>query len=181
MKHEIRLSGTGGQGLILAGIILGEAASIHENLFATQKQSYGPEARGGASRSDVIISDCEIEDPEIIEPDILLTMSQEAHDRYAKRLRKGGILIVDKSLVSIGSVGLNASIYSIDFTRSARNIFNKQIVANIIALGAVINLLRVVSKESVRKILEKRIPSQFLSVNQRALDLGITLSKEVSI
>jgi 2-oxoglutarate ferredoxin oxidoreductase subunit gamma len=78
-------------------------------------------------------------------------------------------------------VGLNASIYSIDFTRSARNIFNKQIVANIIALGAVINLLRVVSKESVQKILEKRIPSQFLSVNQRALDLGITLSKEVSI
>jgi 2-oxoglutarate ferredoxin oxidoreductase subunit gamma len=181
MKHEIRLSGTGGQGLILAGIILGEAAAIYENLFATQKQSYGPEARGGASRSDVIISDREIEDPEIIEPDILLTMSQEAYDRYAKRLRKGGILIVDKSLVSIGAVGLNASIYSIDFTRSARNIFNKQIVANIIALGAVINLLRVVSKESVQKILEKRIPSQFLSVNQRALDLGITLSKEVSI
>lgn len=181
MKLEIRLSGTGGQGLILAGIILGEAAGIHENLFATQKQSYGPEARGGASRSDVIISDCEIEDPEIIEPDILLAMSQEACDRYAKRLRKGGILIVDKSLVSIGSIGLDGRVYSIDFTRLARTTFNKQVVANIIALGTVINLLRVVSKESVLKILEKRVPSEFVSVNQKALDLGITLSEEISI
>ena len=181
MKFEIRLSGTGGQGLILAGIILGEAAGIHENLFATQKQSYGPEARGGASRSDVIISDREIEDPEIIEPDILLAMSQEACDRYAKRLRKGGILIVDKSLVSLGSVDLDARIYSIDFTRLARSTFNKQVVANIIALGAVIHLLKVVSRESILKILGKRVPSEFLSVNQNALDLGIKLSKEMSV
>ena len=178
MKYEIRLSGTGGQGLVLAGLVLGEAAAIHESLYAIQRQSYGPEARGGASRSDVIISDEEIEDPVIDEPDILLAMSQESYVRYGKKLKRKGILIVDKSIVTVSSIDDNVSLYRLDFTKSARKIFNMQMVANIIALGAIINLLGIVSKDSVKKVLEKRISSKFLSVNQEALELGITLAQE---
>ncbi|MFC1863471.1 2-oxoacid:acceptor oxidoreductase family protein, partial [Thermodesulfobacteriota bacterium] len=132
MGYEIRLSGTGGQGLVLAGLVLGEAAAIHERLYAIQRQSYGPEARGGASRSDVIISDEEIEDPVIDEPDILLAMSQESYDRYGNKLKRKGILIVDKSMVTVSSIDDNVSLYSLDFTKSARKIFNMQMVANII-------------------------------------------------
>jgi len=178
MKYEVRLSGTGGQGLVLAGIILGEAAAIYENLYAAQKQSYGAEARGGASRSDVIISDSEIEYTVIDEPDILLAMSQESFDKYAKKVKENGIIIIDRSLVSVGSIYKEIKLYALDLTRSATKVFNMPIVANIIALGAVATFMGVVTEDSLRKVLKKRVPSRFLSINERALALGISLSKE---
>ncbi|MEW6671342.1 MAG: 2-oxoacid:acceptor oxidoreductase family protein [Thermodesulfobacteriota bacterium] len=178
MKHEIRLSGLGGQGLVLAGRILGEAATIHENLYAVQKQSYGPEARGGASRSDVIIADAEVDFPYIDEADILLTMSQEAYAKYAGRVRPEGILIVDDLFVRAEPKKHPGRFFSLDFTRLARNRLNNDIVANIIALGAVAGLLGVVSRDSLLKVIEKRVPSRFIDVNTEALDLGFSLIGE---
>jgi 2-oxoglutarate ferredoxin oxidoreductase subunit gamma len=175
MKHEIRLSGLGGQGLVLAGRILGEAATIHDNLYAVQKQSYGPEARGGASRSDVIIAEREVDFPYIDEADILLTMSQEAYDKYADQLRPEGILIVDDLFVRAEPNAHPARFYSLDFTRLARNRLKNGIVANIIALGALAGLLNLVSRDAILKVIEKRVPSRFIDVNRQALDLGFSL------
>jgi 2-oxoglutarate ferredoxin oxidoreductase subunit gamma len=181
MKHEIRLSGLGGQGLVLAGRILGEAATIHERLYAVQKQSYGPEARGGASRSDVIIAEQEVDFPYIYESDMLLSMSQEAYDKYVGQLRPEGILIVDALFVRAESNTRPGRFYSLDFTRLARNQLNNGVVANMIALGAVASLLGVVSRDSILKVIEKRVPSRFIDVNTQALDLGFSLIREYQV
>jgi len=181
MKYEIRLSGKGGQGLVLVGIILGEAAALYENLYAVQKQSYGPEARSGASRSDVIISDLEIEYPVVEEADLLLAMSQEAYEKYSPQMKKDGILIIDQSLVSPKSTDPIQTIYPFDFTKVARKNFNMEIVANMIALGAVIHLLKFIPKESALEALSQRVPPKFLAVNQKAFELGISIAREVTI
>lgn len=181
MKYEIRLGGKGGQGLVLAGIILGEAASTYENFYAVQRQSYGPEARGGASRSDVIISDEEIEYPIIDEPDILLAMSQEAYEKYVHQLKKGGILLIDKSLVLENVADRNTKLYSVDFTKLARKSFNMEMVANIIALGTIVNLLKIISKDSILKVLEKRVSLKYFATNQNALELGMSFSEGETI
>ena len=175
MKHEIRLSGLGGQGLVLAGRILGEAATIHENLYAVQKQSYGPEARGGSSRSDVIIAEREVGFPYIDEADILLAMSQEAYDKYSRHLRPEGILIVDELFVRAEPKTHPGRFYSLDFTRLARNRLKNGIVANIIALGAVAGLVGLVSSDSILKVIENRVPSRFVDINKEALELGFSL------
>src|SRR5512141_2209504 len=98
-RSEIRLAGEGGQGMILAGIILAEAAAIYDGKQATQTQSYGPEARGGASRSEVVISDVEIDHPEVLSADVVVALSQEAYKKFAKSVRPGGLLIVDEDKV----------------------------------------------------------------------------------
>jgi 2-oxoglutarate ferredoxin oxidoreductase subunit gamma len=98
-KTEIRLSGSGGQGLILAGVILAEAAAIYEGKNAVQTQSYGPEARGGSSKSEVIISDSEILYPKTTRLDYLLALNQESCDKYAHDLKDDGLLLVDTDAV----------------------------------------------------------------------------------
>ena len=177
-KQEIRLSGTGGQGLVLAGRILGEAATMYENLYAVQKQSYGPEARGGACRSDVILAEGEVDFPYIDEMDLLLAMSQESYNNYVGKLRPEGILVVDKLFVQTDSQPSGRLSYSLDFTRLARNTLKNEIVANIIALGSVITILGGISRESVLKVLGERTPPKFFAVNTAALDLGISLVKD---
>jgi 2-oxoglutarate ferredoxin oxidoreductase subunit gamma len=181
MKYEIRLSGKGGQGLVLVGIILGEAAALYENLYAVQKQSYGPEARSGASRSDVIISDQEIEYPVVEEADLLLAMSQEAYEKYSSQMKKDAILIIDQSLVSLKSTDPIQKIYRFDFTKVARRDFNLEIVANMIALGTVIHLMKFIPKESTLDALSQRVPPKFLAVNEKAFELGISIAREVTL
>lgn len=181
MKYEVRLSGKGGQGLVLAGIILGEAAALHEDLHAVQKQSYGPEARSGASRSDVIISDREIEYPVIEEADLLLAMSQEAYEKYSGQMKRDGLLVIDQSLVLPEETDRDKKIYRFDFTKLARRDFHLEIVANMIALGAIIPLMKFISQKSVSNVLIQRVPPKFLTVNQKAFELGISLAQEVAI
>src|SRR5512139_2762594 len=98
-RYEIRLSGSGGQGLILAGVILAEAAGIHDGKYVCQTQSYGPEARGGASKAEVIISDEEIDYPKAMKPDLLLAMNQRSCDTYLFDLKPNGVLVVDSTFV----------------------------------------------------------------------------------
>lgn len=172
-KVEIRLSGTGGQGLILAGIILAEAAGVYEGKHVVQTQSYGPEARGGASRSDVIISDEDILFPEVEAADVLLCLSQEAYSRYSKRVRPGGLTVVDPLFVDPGE-RRDVRIERVEATRTA-DALGRRIAANVVALGALAGLTGVVGYESLEAAVLARAPRGTEEFNRRALSAGYEL------
>jgi 2-oxoglutarate ferredoxin oxidoreductase subunit gamma len=170
-KIQFRLSGTGGQGLITAGIILGEAAVL-DNKKVIQTQSYGPEARGGASKAEVIISNDEIFYPKVSVPDFLLTMSQEAAKKYGQEIKEGGIILVDSSMVS-NFENPQAKIIEIPITKLAREEIGKNFVANIIALGAIVGITKIVTFESLKEAVLNRIPTGSEEINIKALELGL--------
>jgi len=176
-RFEIRLAGSGGQGLVLASVILAEAVVEYEGKNAVQNQSYGPEARGGSSKSEVIISDEEIDYPKAISPDILLAMTQEAHDKYVKDLKKDGILIVDSDLVKEVEDG-KYKIYRIPLVGTAAEKIGKAFVANIVALGALIAVKDIVSRESLEKAVLSRVPKGTEDLNRSALNAGFELIKK---
>ncbi len=175
-KVEIRLSGSGGQGLILAGLILAEAAAIYEGMNAVQTQSYGPEARGGASRSEVIISTDEILFPKTKRLDYLLALNQESCDRYTRDLKEGGLLLIDSdAVVHIPPV----KAVSLPLVRTAREKVGKVMTTNIVSLGALVGLSSVVSKDSLKKAVLSRVPRGTEELNLKALQLGYQLADKV--
>lgn len=173
---EISLSGTGGQGLILAGIILAEAALL-DGKEAVQTQSYGPEARGGASKSEVIISEQAIDYPKVLAADILLAMSQEACNKYIGMLKNDGKLIVDTTLVR-NLPAIAAQVFPLAITQTAREELGNTVFANIIALGALAGATRIVTHESLTKAVLARVPKGTEEKNQKALEIGYQLSAE---
>jgi len=175
-RMEIRLAGEGGQGMILAGIILAEAAAIYDNKNATQTQSYGPEARGGASKAEVVIAQAEIDHPEVINADVLVAMSQEACDKYAGNLKKDGLLIVDQERV--GRVPSSRAI-KVPITRLAQESSGKSITANVVALGVLVGLTNVVSKDAISQAVEARAPKGTEEMNQAALSAGFAAAELV--
>jgi 2-oxoglutarate ferredoxin oxidoreductase subunit gamma len=168
-RIEVRLAGEGGQGMILAGILLAEAAAIYDEKNAIQTQSYGPEARGGASKAEVIISDKEIDFPEVISADILVAMSQEACDKYASNLHRDGLIIVDED--KVGRVPV-PNVVRIPITRLALETTGKSITANVIALGALVGLTKIVSRTAIEKAVAARAPRGTEELNKAALDAG---------
>lgn len=170
-RYEIRFSGAGGQGLITAGIILAEAASIVEGKHAVQSQSYGPEARGGASKSEVIISDGPIDYPKATIVDACLAMTQEAADKYANGIKPGGVLLLDSDFVKNEPKG-DFKIYKMPIVRTAKDEVGREIVANVVALGAMIALTDAVSREAGEKAVLSRVPEAFLELNKKAYSLG---------
>lgn len=170
-RYEIRFSGAGGQGLILAGIIMGEAASIYDGKQAVQSQSYGPEARGGASKSEVIISDEPIDFPKATAVDALLALTQEACDKYSKDLKEGGILLVDSDLVKKPPKG-KFTLVRFPIINTAKNEVGRTIVANIVALGAMVALTGIVSRDSAEKAVLSRVPAAFTDLNRKAFRAG---------
>jgi 2-oxoglutarate ferredoxin oxidoreductase subunit gamma len=170
-RLEIRLAGSGGQGLVLAGIILAEAAILYDNKNAIQTQSYGPEARGGASKSEVIISDEQIDYPKCEELDILLSLNQKSLDEYHEALRKNGILIVDTELCPTPPPG-DYQLYRIGFTKLAREEIGKVFVANIISLGAIAGLTDCVSRAAMERAVLGRVPKGTEELNLKALAIG---------
>ena len=170
-------SGSGGQGVITAAIILAEAAVLHEGLNAVQSQSYGAEARGGATRSDIIIADATIDYPKVIQPNLLVCLTQDAYNKFYDIIRPGGLLITDTRYVKIHKK-VDAQQKEIPIYNSVMEKIGKPIVFNIAMLGALINITNLVSPESIMKVLEKRIPSDFLDMNRQALDLGLALGEE---
>ncbi len=170
-RYEIRLSGAGGQGLILAGVILAEAAAIYDGKNALQSQSYGPEARGGASKSEVIISDEEIDYPKATSIDALLSLTQESCIKYSTDLKEGGFLLVDSDFVDKVPEG-NFIIYKVPIIRTAQKEVGKMIVANIVALGAMVELTGVVSKEAIKEAVLARVPKGTEDLNKAALEAG---------
>ena len=170
-RYEIRFSGAGGQGLILAGVIMAEAASIYDGIQAVQSQSYGPEARGGASKSEVIISDDFIDYPKVTRCDALLALTQEACDKYSHDLKEGGVLLIDSDLVLRQPEG-NFKVTKFNITNTAKNEVGREIVTNIVALGAMVALTGAVTRESAEKAVLARVPAAFLDLNKKAFNLG---------
>lgn len=177
MRKEIVLSGTGGQGVILAGLILAEAA-VAEGLNATHNQSYGPEARGGASRAEVILSTEDIHFAEIDQPDIMVALSQEACTKYAKTVRPGGLLIIDPYWVKKVDV-TGVKVVEIPVTETAMKLFGKDVAGNIIALSALNGMLELVSEEAQREAVLLRVPPSSREMNLAAMEAGYNLGKAV--
>jgi 2-oxoglutarate ferredoxin oxidoreductase subunit gamma len=176
MRREVILSGAGGQGLILAGAMLAEAAGIFEEREVVQTQAYGIQARGGASQSSVIISGTRIKFPEVRHPDILLCLSQEAYIRYSPCLKPGGLLIIDEHLVSQSEPVLDINVVALPFTAEAERL-NKRILANVIALGAISALTGIVKRESLAKAVPTRLPGRNVSGALEALEVGFRLGE----
>ncbi len=176
-RIEIRLAGEGGQGMILAGIILAEAAAVYDSKNAVQTQSYGPEARGGASKAEVIIGLGEIDYPEVINADVLVALSQEACDKYASNLKKSGMLIVDEE--KVGRVPTNNAI-KVPITRMAVEAPSKAITANVVALGVLVGLTGVVRREAIEKAVMARAPKGTEEINRKALYTGFSVADQLS-
>jgi 2-oxoglutarate ferredoxin oxidoreductase subunit gamma len=170
-KQEIRLAGFGGQGIILSGHILGKAAALFEKKNAVFTQSYGPEARGGSCSADVVISRDAIHYPKVAEPGVLVLMSQGAWSTYGGSIRPGGILILDKDLVSLDKEPEGVTIYRVPCTRIAEEL-GRAIVANIVMLGAVAALGGVVAYESMKESVLASIPAGTEGLNISAFDKG---------
>ncbi len=175
-RTEIRLAGEGGQGMILAGIILAEAATIYDGKQATQTQSYGPEARGGASRSEVVISEGEIDHPEVLSADIVVALSQEAYKKFAKTVRSGGLLIVDEERVNCDQ---EVPAVRIPILRLAQETTGKVITANTVALGVLVGLTEIVSKQAIEQAVAARAPKGTEEMNRRALEAGFSAAQAV--
>ncbi|HNX36907.1 MAG TPA: 2-oxoacid:acceptor oxidoreductase family protein [Candidatus Cloacimonadota bacterium] len=173
-QYEIRLSGSGGQGLILAGIILARAAVI-EKRRTTQTQSYGPESRGGYSRADVIISDSEIYFPEATSFDCLLALTQEACDVYLYDLKEKGVLIVDTTFVKNLSMSAENT-YEVPFTEIAQEKLGSPITTNIMSLAFMVKITGVVKEESLKKAIEQSVKPAFFALNLKAMELGFELA-----
>jgi len=169
-------SGSGGQGVITAAIILAEAAVLYDNLVAVQSQSYGPEARGGATRSDIIIADSPIYFPKVIQPNVLVCLTQQAYAKFHSIIRPGGLLITDNRYVQ-SEKRIAARHVELPMYQRVMDKIGRPIVFNICMLGAVIGLTKVVQPESIMKVLEKLIPESLLDMNRKALDLGLNLAK----
>jgi 2-oxoglutarate ferredoxin oxidoreductase subunit gamma len=170
-------SGSGGQGVITAAIVLAEAAVLQENKTAVQTQAYGAAARGGATRTDVVISDEVINFPKVIQPNVLVCLTQEAYNKFYTIIRPGGLLITDSRYVTLQNK-VDARQRELPMYRTVMDTIGKPIVFNICMLGAVIGLTEVVQADSIMKTLETRIPADFLDMNRKALELGLSLVKE---
>ena len=180
MRTEIRIGGFGGQGVILAGIILGKAASLFDEKEAVQTQSYGPEARGGASKCEVVISDGRVEYPKVQSPDILIAMSNEALIKYIVDLKDNGTLIVDSGTTDVEDVREfidehNIKVYDAPATKTATDEIGLKIVANIVMVGAITKITKVISKEAAVKAIEDSVPKGTEEKNIKAFEAGFNL------
>ncbi len=174
---QLRLAGTGGQGQILAGIILADAAVAYDGKYATQSQSYGPESRGGASRAEVVVSDEPVDYPKVIEADLLLCMSQEAYDKYADEVKDDGTILIDSTLVDVDGK-VDSRIVPRPITAVARDELGRAIVANVVALGIIVELTSVVSPEAAREAVAARVPPGTQEANLEAFERGRRLAQE---
>lgn len=168
-RYEIRLSGSGGQGMIFASVVLAEAIGASSERNVVQTQSYGPEARGGASKSDVVISDDEIYYPKAMKLDLLLAMTQEALDKYYGDLKDTGMLVVDTTLVTDIPTD---NYYGLPFTRLAREEAGHIMVANVVALGAICALTGIIEREALTDAVINRAPRGTEDRNRKAIALG---------
>lgn len=171
------LSGSGGQGVITAAIILAEAAVLYSNKNATQTQSYGAAARGGATRTDIIISDSKINYPGVIQPNVLLTLTQEAYSSFSSIIRPGGVLLSDPRFVET-TRKVDAKQLELPMYEQVMEKIGKPIVYNICALGALLGVTQLLEPETVLKVLDDRIPQDFIEMNLRAFDLGLVLGSQ---
>lgn len=176
MKTEMRFVAFGGQGIVLAGVMMGEAA-IADGKNAVQSQSYGPESRGGAAKSEVIISNEKIDYPMVVQADCLVALSQPGYDKYADEIKPGGTIIVDQDLVDAGQPPEGCAFYSLPFARTADRLGNR-IVTNVVVLGSVCSITRVVTRENLAAAVKSNVPSKFAELNLQAFSEGYRIGQE---
>jgi len=177
-QHEIRFSGSGGQGILLAAAIVADAATALGK-HVVQSQTYGPAARGGASKAEVIVSDDEIDYPEVDAPGISLCLSQAAYDKYAAETRPGGLVLFDSGLVDPGGGLEGRELHGLPFTQASAEKFEKTVVANIVAVGALVAIADLFPFEAVAQAVARRVPERFRELNLKALELGGRLAAEL--
>ena len=177
-KTEIRLAGFGGQGIVLAGQVLGKAAALFEHLFAVFTQSYGPEARGGACSADVVLSQDEIYYPRVTSPQILVLMSEEAKNTYGGGLSGRSTVLIDEDLVQLDSVPEGCRLFKIPATRFAEKL-GRKIVANIVMLGFITSVTEVVGYEAMKQALFDSIPRGTEELNLKAFEKGYDYGKQL--
>jgi 2-oxoglutarate ferredoxin oxidoreductase subunit gamma len=168
---DIRFSGFGGQGIIRCGLIAGKALSLFDNKHATMTQSFGPEARGSACSSQLVVSEDRVLYPYLTLPDILISMSQEAYDKYEPELKDDGILIIDTDLVKPKEVRGKITMWNVPSTRFAEELGNR-IIANLVMLGFFTSITKIVSAAAMKKALPGLVPDRFLDLNIHAFDKG---------
>ena len=168
---EIRFSGYGGQGVIRSGLIVGKACSLYDDKHATLNQAFGPEARGSACSAQVVVSNDRVLYPYITIPDILVSMSQEAYDKFEPELKKEGLLLIDEDLVKPKPIRDKISMFAIPATRMAEEMGNR-IFANLVMLGFFTAMSDVVSVEAMRKAIPGSVPDRFLEKNLDAFNKG---------
>ena len=176
-RVEIRCSGSGGQGILLAAAIIAEAAAALGKRVV-QTQTYGPEARGGASKAEVIVSGEPIDYPEVQRPDVSLVLSQAAYVKYAKDTKPGGLLIYDSGLVEPDPDDASVVRCGLPFTQVASDELGKKVVTNIVAVGALARISEVLPVDAVRDAVLSRVPERFRELNEQAYDLGLKLGEE---
>ena len=177
-RFEIRLSGSGGQGIILASIILAEAAGIFEGYHVSQTQSYGPEARGGKCKAEVVVSSKQIDYPKAVQLDMMLAMNQASCDTYYYNFKPNGLLLVDSGLVEQVPT---SRVVELPFTNIAREVAGKALFANIVALGVLAHLCPILSINSLESALAARVPKGTKKLNTKALQAGIKAAEEFDL
>lgn len=175
MRYEIRLAGTGGQGVILAGLVLAEAG-VFERHYVVHTQNYGPAARGGTSVSEVIFSDAEIDYPKTLGLDILLALNQKACDENLSDMKPEGLVIIDANLVDKVFWG---KVVRVPISQRAQKKFNDQKVANMLALGTLVLFCPWVSPRCLRKAIMKRMPPEIIQLNLSAFQEGLALARRL--
>jgi 2-oxoglutarate ferredoxin oxidoreductase subunit gamma len=168
---EIRIAGFGGQGVILSAIVLGKAASIYEDGFATMTQNFGPEARGGACSAQLILAESPVLYPYVTQPDIMVVMSQEAYNRFAPELKPQGILIVEEDLVRVSDLKGDPKGYAIPATRFAEEL-GKRMVLNSVMVGFFTAVTKLLTADAVHKSVADSVPATFRDLNLKAFDKG---------
>jgi 2-oxoglutarate ferredoxin oxidoreductase subunit gamma len=169
---EIRLSGFGGQGVILSAIVLGKAASIYQGAYATMTQNFGPEARGGACSAQLVVSDSPVLYPYVTKPDIMVVMSQEAYTRFVPELKDGGILIVEQDLVRVSDLKKEIQVYSVPATRIAEEL-GKRMVLNSVMVGFFTAITKLLEPDAVRKAVADSVPPASRELNLKAFEKGL--------
>ena len=177
-RYEVRIGGFGGQGVVTMAVIAGETASLYDKKYVVQTQSYGPEARGGASKSEIVISDEEVDYPKVQAPDVFVVLSRAAYLEYIKGLKDDGILIIDEDLVEVeGNLPDTVKVYKIPATRIADKEVGSKQATNIVMLGALAVITKILSVEGLKAQIEEKWP-RFIKTNILALDLGMKAGQE---
>lgn len=178
MRIEVRFAGFGGQGIIKSGIITAAGACIHGTKNAVQTQSYGPESRGGACKSEVVISEEDIDFPKVIEPDVLVVMSQHAYNDYADDIKSGGTMILDPDMITKEKDLKNIKVFRVPATKIADELKSK-IVANIVMLGAFSAITGIVDENAIKKSIRENIPAGTEKLNITAFEKGYEYGKKL--
>ncbi|MCD6523822.1 MAG: 2-oxoacid:ferredoxin oxidoreductase subunit gamma [Thermococcus sp.] len=181
MRKEVLFSGFGGQGVILASVILGRAAAVYENLYAVQTQSYGPESRGGASKAEVVISDEPIDYPKTLQPDYAVFFSQEAYNKYLRTVKEGATVIIEKDLIPHRDLDFEKklNVVALPLTEIAEETTGLSLTMNILTLGLLVGITGIVSREAIEQAVRDSVPKGTEEINLKALHRGFELAEEL--